>query len=283
MKPGMPAPPPSLLMLCVANSARSQMAEGLARRLFGSRVRVQSAGSAPSTVNPLAVLAMREVGVDISAARSKSVDDIAPGSANLAITLCAEEVCPFWMGDGTRLHWPIPDPAAAGTIDAFRTARDEILARLIELAPALGTEAAMIRPALGVDLDEVLQLLAASALPSEGVVDQFPAAYVVARRDGRTVGVAGLERHGDAGVLRSVAVAPDYRGTGLGVALVANRLLASKDPIYLLTTTAAPFFARFGFRTIPRDAVPPAIAASIEFATPMCPSTATCMVVHAPM
>jgi arsenate reductase len=268
-------------MLCVANSARSQMAEGLARRLFGSRVQVQSAGSAPSVVNPLAVEAMREVGVDISAATSKSVDDIVPASANLAITLCAEEVCPLWMGDGTRLHWPIADPAAIGTIEAFRAARDEILGRLIELAPTLGTEAAMIRPALGVDFDEVVQLLAASQLPTDGVIDQFPAAYVVARQDGRTVGVAALERHGDAGVLRSVAVAPEYRGTGLGIALVANRLLASKDPIYLLTTTAAPFFARFGFRTIARDSVPPAIASSIEFATAMCPSSATCMVAHA--
>src|SRR5688572_19935639 len=157
----MAIPPPSLLMLCVANSARSQMAEGLARHLFGSRVQAQSAGSAPSVVNPLAIEAMREVGIDLAGHRSKSVDDIKPGSANLAITLCAEEVCPLWVGDGTRLHWPIADPAADGTIDAFRVARDEIRGRLIELAVTLGVEATMIRPALGVDFDEVIQLLAA--------------------------------------------------------------------------------------------------------------------------
>jgi protein-tyrosine-phosphatase/N-acetylglutamate synthase-like GNAT family acetyltransferase len=265
-------------MLCVANSARSQMAENLARRLFGSRIQVQSAGSAPTQVNPLAIAAMAELGIDISHATSKSVDDIKPGSANLAITLCAEEVCPFWVGDGMRLHWAIPDPAAIGTIEAFRAARDDIAARLLELAATLGRDAAMIRPALGVDFDEAIDLIAGAGLPTDGVIDQFPAAYVVARQDGRTVGVVGLERHGGARVLRSLAVHPDYRSTGLGIALTANQLLASTDPIYLLTTTAADFFARFGFAPVARDAVPPAVARSIEFATEMCPASATCMV-----
>src|SRR3954471_11421282 len=85
----------SLLFLCVANSARSQMAEGLARTLFGRLVRVQSAGSQPSRVNPYAVAAMREVGIDIAGHRSKSVDEIDPASVGAVITLCAEEVCPL--------------------------------------------------------------------------------------------------------------------------------------------------------------------------------------------
>lgn len=259
----MPVPPPNILMLCIANAARSQMAEGLARRLFGSRVRVQSAGTAPRAVHPLAIEAMHEIGVDLSAHTSKSVETIEPYSTNLAITLCADEVCPVWVHPGQHLQWPIEDPAAAGTLAAFRTARDAILARLIELAATLGVDAAMIRPAMGVDFDDVIELIAAAGLPTAGVLDQYPAAYVVARQDGRVVGVAGRERHGDAGVLRSLAVAAEYRGTGLGIALTANRLIASADPIYVAPHAAAEFFTRFGFHRVESDSVPASITAQI--------------------
>ena len=85
-----------LLFLCVANSARSQMAEGLARARFGERARVQSAGSAPSSVNPLAVQAMAEVGIDISGQWSKRVDTIDPATVDTVVTLCADEVCPVF-------------------------------------------------------------------------------------------------------------------------------------------------------------------------------------------
>src|SRR5690242_1214165 len=127
----------SLLFLCVANSARSQMAEGLARTLFGKLLRVQSAGSQPSRVNPHAVTAMREIGIDIAAQRSKSVDEIDPASVEAVITLCAEEVCPRWPGTIARMHWPLPDPAGSDTsmpaeavLARFRGARDELRARL---------------------------------------------------------------------------------------------------------------------------------------------------------
>src|SRR5215216_1013626 len=103
--------PSSLLFLCVANSARSQMAEGLARAKFGDRVRVQSAGSEPSRVNPLAIEALREIAIDISSYASKSVDTIDPASVDLVITLCAEEVCPMGLAGVPRIHWPLPDPA----------------------------------------------------------------------------------------------------------------------------------------------------------------------------
>lgn len=129
--------PMRLLFLCVANSARSQMAEGLARELFGERAIVQSAGSRPSRVNPLAIAAMAEIGVDITSQHSKSVDDIDPASVDTVITLCAEEVCPLFLGKARRLHWPIPDPATEDPTlsevqkhERFRAARDTLRAKL---------------------------------------------------------------------------------------------------------------------------------------------------------
>ena len=127
---------PSILFLCVANSARSQLGEGLARRLFPG-FRIQSAGSRPSRVNPYALEALADVGIDASAHTSKSVADIDPATVDLVITLCAEEVCPAFLGKAQRLHWPIPDPASDDpTLTSedlrarFRAARDEIARRL---------------------------------------------------------------------------------------------------------------------------------------------------------
>lgn len=117
------------------------MAEGLARSMFGDRATVQSAGSAPSRVNEYAIEAMREVGVDLTAHRSKSVDSIDPASVDLVITLCAEEVCPVFLGTTRRLHWPIPDPASSDPalsrdemLARFRAARDTIRQKLEQLA-----------------------------------------------------------------------------------------------------------------------------------------------------
>lgn len=266
-----------VLFLCVANSARSQMAEGLARALFGHTIRVQSAGSRPSRVNPTAVAAMREVGIDLGSHRSKSVDDIDPSTVQLVITLCAEQVCPLWPGTIERLHWPIADPAQ---IEGFRTVRDEIRRRLIALAAASAPEGVALAPPTSGDRTAIEQLVGASGLPVEVVRDQFPGAYVVARRGHVVVGVAALELHCDVGLLRTVAVAPSERGRGTGIALVANRLVAAREAgvpaVYLLTTTAAPFFKRFGFVEVERAAVPAALQSSPEVAV-LCPSSATCM------
>jgi arsenate reductase len=126
---------PGLLFLCVANSARSQMAEGLARALFGESVRVQSAGSDAAGVNPLAVKALAELGIDISGQTSKKVDTIDPATVDTVVTLCAEEVCPVYLAKARRLHWPLPDPTAGGgseeeQLSRFRQTRDEIRRRL---------------------------------------------------------------------------------------------------------------------------------------------------------
>jgi arsenate reductase len=125
-----------MLFLCVANSARSQMAEGLARAMFGDRAEVESAGSMPTTVNPFAVAAMAEIGIDISAQRSKSVDDVRAGDFDMIVTLCADEVCPVVPGRVKRLHWPMPDPASAPPDQAaqrFREVRDAIRHQLESL------------------------------------------------------------------------------------------------------------------------------------------------------
>ena len=130
----------SVLFLCVANSARSQMAEGLARRRFGDAVRAQSAGSEPSRVNPYAVRALAEVGIDTAAHHSKHVDTIDPAEVDLVITLCAEESCPVFLGQARRLSWAMPDPDRKDDdlsdderMAHFRTARDQIDARLAVL------------------------------------------------------------------------------------------------------------------------------------------------------
>lgn len=133
----------NILFLCVANSARSQMAEGLARHLFGDAAQVQSAGSTPAGVNPLAITVLAEDGIDISGHQSKSVDSVKTEGLDAVITLCAEEVCPVLPGRVERLHWPLPDPTAApGTaedrLQRFRDTRDELRSRLLRFGAERG-------------------------------------------------------------------------------------------------------------------------------------------------
>ena len=127
--------PRHILFLCVANSARSQMAEGIARSLAPRGLMVSSAGSSPASVHPQAIQALKEIGIDISGHRSKGLDTIDAGSVDAMITLCAEEVCPVFLGEADRVHWGLPDPAAVtGTeearLNAFRSVRDELHRRM---------------------------------------------------------------------------------------------------------------------------------------------------------
>lgn len=133
-----------ILFLCVANSARSQLAEALARNLFGEHAIVSSAGSKPSGfVHPAAIEVLAEIGIDAKAQTSKAVDDLPKEflrSLNIVITLCAEEACPILPTHAHRFHWPLPDPAAASAEDlaiVFRSARDALLVRLNELGNEL--------------------------------------------------------------------------------------------------------------------------------------------------
>ena len=126
-----------VLFLCTGNSCRSQMAEGFLRHFAGDRFDVASAGTRPAVLNPGAVKAMREVGVDIAQHRSKSMDEFVGQRFDHVITVCdrARESCPIFPG-ATRLdHWSFDDPAeATGTSEertaVFRRVRDEIAARI---------------------------------------------------------------------------------------------------------------------------------------------------------
>lgn len=132
-----------VLILCTGNSARSQMAEGLLRQDGGDRFEVFSAGVEPSHVRPQAIEAMREVGIDISGQRSKSVDEFSGEEFDYVITVCdnAKEQCPIFPGKTKRIHWSLDDPALAQGDEAaklavFRRVRDEIREQLRSFIPA---------------------------------------------------------------------------------------------------------------------------------------------------
>lgn len=128
----------NILFMCVANSARSQLAEGLGKSILEGCV-VKSAGSEPGRLNPYAVSVMKEKGIDISRHYSKSVNELDPAflaKLDFVITLCAEEVCPILPSKAQKLHWPFPDPATkevlseSEMVSRFREARDGIEVRI---------------------------------------------------------------------------------------------------------------------------------------------------------
>ena len=133
-----------VLILCTGNSARSQMAEGLLRHDAGERFDVESAGTKPGIVRPEAIAAMKELGVDISGHRSKSVDEFEGQRFDYVITVCdnAKESCPVFFGAANRLHHSFddPPPMSQGTDEErmaiFRRVRDELRAYLAEFAQA---------------------------------------------------------------------------------------------------------------------------------------------------
>ena len=125
-----------VLFLCVHNSARSQMAEGMLRAWAGDRYEAHSAGSVATEVRPLAMRAMAEIGIDISGQQSKTVEAYAGEQFDYAVTVCddANEACPYFPA-GRQLHWAFDDPSAAnGTeeerLAVFRRVRDEIATRI---------------------------------------------------------------------------------------------------------------------------------------------------------
>jgi protein-tyrosine-phosphatase/DNA-binding transcriptional ArsR family regulator len=141
---------PTVLFLCRANSARSQMAEGWLRALSGGRAIVRSAGTHPGSLHPMAVQVMAEAGVDIGHQRSKHVDSLAGSAQSVAVTVCdiAREECALWLQATTRLHWSIPDPVDlpdnGQRLSAFREVRDELHSRVRGLLQLLASWARIV-------------------------------------------------------------------------------------------------------------------------------------------
>jgi arsenate reductase (thioredoxin) len=132
-----------ILVLCTGNSARSQMGEGLFRHEGQGKFEVQSAGTKPSLVRPEAIAVMRELGIDISDHRSKSVNEFEGQSFDYAVTVCdnARDNCPFFPAGSQRIHWSFEDPAAVQgseeeRLAAFREIRDQIHAKVKEFFAA---------------------------------------------------------------------------------------------------------------------------------------------------
>lgn len=129
-----------LMFICTGNSARSQIAEGLAKHLLKNKYEIQSAGLKPKRVNPYAIKVMREIGIDISGQKSKAIDEKRLNQMDLVITLCdnAQESCPVTPPSIQTLHWSLPDPSAfSGSedeiLESFRKIRDEIKTRIERL------------------------------------------------------------------------------------------------------------------------------------------------------
>jgi thioredoxin type arsenate reductase len=272
-----------VLILCTGNSARSQMAEGWLHSLDAT-LDVHSAGTIPAArVHPAAVQAMAEAGVDIAAQRPKAVDLFVGQPFDLVVTVCdaANQQCPAFTGAvGKRLHIGFDDPAAAAGDEeavrqAFRRVRDQIRRRFSRLYEE--EIAYPLRPAVAEDVAAVRALLVRCELPTGGLEDHFGPGYVIA---GAVAAVAGVERYGPYGLARSLAVAPEHRGRGLGARLLADRIAWSRTQglraLYLLTTTAADYLARAGFERADRAAAPAEIRASHEFAS-ACPASAVFM------
>lgn len=125
----------NILFLCVRNSARSQMAEGIAKKFLQEKGIIQCAGSEPNAIHPLAIKVMQEIDIDISNQESKSMTSINPDSVEYVITLCAEESCPLFLHNKPQIHWPLLDPSTVqGTEEekmiVFRQIRDELFTKI---------------------------------------------------------------------------------------------------------------------------------------------------------
>jgi amino-acid N-acetyltransferase len=225
---------------------------------------------------------MKELGIDLSAARPQKLTVGLAGTVDMLVTMGCGETCPVvpWT---ERDDWPLADPKGKSMTDV-RVIREEIDKRVRSLLAAKGwggsTPALTIEPATGDDERAVRALLVDAGLPLEGLEVGFPSGYAIARRGGVMVGCAGLETYDRDGLLRSVAVSGSERGNGIGAMLVADRLSAAKraglGAVYLLTTTAPEFFRRLAFESCERGTVPRAVQSSAEFAE-ICPATAACM------
>jgi arsenate reductase len=268
----------TVVFACVHNAGRSQMAAALFNRLAdGAKARALSAGTDPAArVHPEVIAAMRELGVDLSAARPQKLTDELAANAVMLVTMGCGEACPVVPG-AAREDWPLEDPKGK-PLARVRAIRDAVEARVQDLLLARAWLPWTIRDARADDRAAAEELLRAAKLPTQGVADHFASFTVADDSSSRLVGVAGLELHGTAALLRSLAVQAGAHSRGLGSLLTRRALAKARasgvSEVFLLTETAEAFFERRGFERVPRSAVPPAVAASPEF-NGVCPDTAS--------
>jgi protein-tyrosine-phosphatase/N-acetylglutamate synthase-like GNAT family acetyltransferase len=297
----------NVLFLCTGNTARSVLAESILRKDGAGRFRAFSAGSQPKgVVNPFALKVLEALDYPTDGFRSKSWDEFAVTGApvmDFEFTVCdsaAGESCPVWPGQPMTAHWGIEDPAAVeGTDidkerafnDAARFMRNRISAflslpmatidklalqgELKKIGTLAGATALTLEPIDG-GAPDLKAALEAAKLPTDDLADAGGTFYRIRLR-GSTIGFGGYEIHGESALFRSIVVASDLRGRGVGraaVKLLLNRAFVDgAKGAYLLTETAAPFFERLGFEHIERSSAPEDILATRQ-ATSLCPSSA---------
>ncbi|MDC7684492.1 arsenic resistance N-acetyltransferase ArsN2 [Asticcacaulis sp. BYS171W] len=303
-----------VLFLCTGNSCRSILGEFTFNHLAPSGWRAMSAGSRPTGyVHPRSLALLESEGISTDSASSKSWEDL-PEVPDIVITVCgsaAGEECPAYIGNVLRTHWGVEDPAHVTGTDAqinaaFRKAYTILRAR-IEAFLALPLDRLVSdRGAIRTALDEIGQLMPTDEAgvftqidPRDGDLVEALAAAGLPTTDlgtaqqtfwrhsagGEVRGFVGIEAYGKAGLLRSLVVPQTQRGKGHGVRLidfaVAQADRAGLTELWLLTDTAAPFFARTGWTPRLRADAPDDIQSSAEFAG-LCPSSASCFSLSVP-
>jgi arsenate reductase len=280
-----------ILLLSHADSARGQIAAGIARALAPRQVHVSAAGVTRSRLDPLAARVLAELSVDVSDRTSRSVDELDTSDVDAVVTLSDGDEPPAGLRGKLRVHWPMQDPAAGGGSDEeqlarYRAVRNELRRRFLRTfaheastASAPGRTTTTLEPASGGDYEQIRAIVAASLLPSRtvGMPNQR---FILARSDGRVIGCAGLELYGTDGQVRSLAVNWTRRNAGLGTHLHERLLheaaLSGVRTLYVITATAEGFFTRHGWKRVALEQVPPEIRASEEFAT-LAPAAAASM------
>jgi N-acetylglutamate synthase-like GNAT family acetyltransferase len=222
---------------------------------------------------------MREVGVELGDAKPQLLTESLAREAKLLVTMGCGEDCPIIPGL-TRIDWDLADPKGE-TLERVRAIRDQLKGLVSALIREHGwdREGFKVRRAREADYPAVTRLLEGARLPLAGVREHWDN-FLVAESSGMLLGAVGLEVHGRSGLLRSLVVDENSRRRGVGRALVAslNPLIraAGLDGLFLLTTTAAEFFARLGFVRIGREKLPAALNASEELRG-ACPASAVAM------
>jgi N-acetylglutamate synthase-like GNAT family acetyltransferase/protein-tyrosine-phosphatase len=279
------------LILTQGNSPQGQIAEALARALAPRQVRISAAGAQAGRVDPLAKRVLAELSVNVAEAHPRAVGEVDTSDVQAVLVVSEQDPTPAALAKVLKVHWPLPDPAAAGgseeeKLARYRALRNELRRRLIRVfARELVTETepgdttTSIGPASGGDLDAITRLLVGSLLPSRDV-GKARQRFIVASENGRLLGCAGLQVAGRDGLVRSMAVHWTRRNAGLGSRLHQRLLfeaaLSGVRTLYVVTTTAEDFFAGHGFKKVAASAVPAALQASEEF-TAFVPGGSTVM------